>query len=273
MRRPSRLRLAPALVLGQSLREHARALWSWALALAGLGLALTAVFPAIRDNRQLATLEQSYPPALRSLFDLSELTTGTGYLRTEVFSLTGPLLVLVLAVLWGSDLIAGDEDRGTLDLLLANPVSRRRVLAERWGALVLGVVAACAGLGAGLSVGRFAFGLEVPAAGLAAALVATGLLGILFGTIALGLGAATGRRGFARGLTALLAVAAYLVSSLADLVSFLARLRPASPWYHALGVDPLAAGFAPVHLLVLVGLTGLVLLGALVAFERRDLGL
>ena len=94
---------------------------------------------------------------------------------------------------------------------------------------------------------------------------------MLFGTVSLAIGAATANRGLARGVTAALAVVAYLVSSLADLVTWMRPIRSASPWYHALGVDPLTSGFQLWRLLLLVALTALVAYGGIVAFERRDL--
>lgn len=232
---------------------------------------MTALYPAVRGNQQLAQLEQSYPRALRELFDVGDLTTAVGFLRAELFSFTGPLLVVLLGVLWGSDLVAGEEERGTIDILLANPISRREVLLEKWLALAAGIGVASLGLGVGLAVGLPAFSLQIGPARVVAAVLATGLLGLLFGSVALALGAGTGHRGLARGLTALLAVTAYLSSTLAGLVDWLGPLRTASPWYHALGVDPLANGFQAVHLLVLVGILGGVTLAGLVAFERRDL--
>lgn len=258
-------------VFERSVHEHGRSLAAWTLGCLALGLVMTAVYPAVRDNPQIAQLHETYPKALRALFDLEDLATPVGYLRAEVFSLTGPLLVVLLGVLWGSDLVAGEEDRGTIDLLLANPVSRRRVLLEKWAALAAGTGLVCLGLAAGLALGLAPFGLHVGVARLAAATVATGLLGLLFGSVAFALGAATGRRGLARGVTALLAVAAYLSSTLAALVGWLGPLRAASPWYHALGVDPLVTGFQAGHLLLLVGIVAVVVLGGLVAFDRRDL--
>lgn len=271
MSRRRRRGAARPSLFGRGLHEQARSLVAWTLGLFALGLAMTALYPTVRDNPQLAHLEESYPPALRSLFALSDLTSAVGYVRAEVFSLTGPLLVVALTVLWGSDLVAGEEERGTIDLLLANPVSRRRVLLEKWASLAAGTALASAGLGAGLGVGVAAFGLRIAAGPLVAAVVATGLLGLLYGSLALALGAATGRRGLARGVSVLLAVAAYLASGLADLVGWLGPARAASPWYHALGVDPLASGFEPWHLLVLAGMAVAVLALAIVGFERRDL--
>lgn len=259
-------------VFERTFHEQRRALVGWVASLVLLALAMTALYPTIRGNKQLVTLHETYPKALRSLFGISDLASGVGFLRAEIFSLVGPLLIIILAVLWGGDVIAGEEDRGTIDILMANPISRRRVILEKWAALLVGVALAGVGLAAGLAIGISAVGMHVGWTEVAAAVVATILIGMLFGTTALALGAATGRRGLARGVTAALAVVAYLVSSLSDLVTWIQPIRPASPWYHALGTDPLASGFQTWHLLVLVALTAMCAYAAILGFERRDLG-
>lgn len=258
-------------VFERTLHEQRRSLTVWATGLFAFALAMASLFPTVRDNPQLANLHESYPAALRSLFDMTDMTSAVGFLRVEVFSLVAPLLLIVLAVLWGGDLIAGEEDRGTIDILLANPVSRRQVLLEKWAALVVGVATAGGGIGAGLAIGIPAANMSLAADRIAAAIVSAVLLGILFGTVALALGAASGRRGMARGVAAASAVIAYLASSLADLVGWLKPVRPLSPWYHALGVDPLSSGFSPLHLGVLAALIVIVGALAVLGFDRRDL--
>jgi beta-exotoxin I transport system permease protein len=258
-------------VFERTFHEQRRALVGWTASLVILALIMVAMYPTIRGNKQLVTLHETYPKALRSLFGISDLASGTGFLRAELFSLIAPLLLIILAVLWGSDVIAGEEDRGTIDILMANPISRRRVVLEKWAALLVGVAIAGVGLGVGLAIGIPAVDMHVGWQAVAAAVVASIVLGILFGTIALAIGAATGRRGLARGLTAALVAVAYLVSSLSDLVTWLGPLRPASPWYHALGTDPLTTGFQGWRLLLLLVVTGLLVYGAVGAFQRRDL--
>jgi ABC-2 type transport system permease protein len=44
--------------------------------------------------------------------------------------LHGPLLLIIYSVAAGASAIAGEEDRRTLDLLLASPVSHTRVIAS-----------------------------------------------------------------------------------------------------------------------------------------------
>jgi ABC-2 type transport system ATP-binding protein len=54
-----------------------------------------------------------------------------GFLDTRFFSMM-PLLLGVFAVIIGSGLIAGDEENGTLDLILAHPVRRFDLIIGRW---------------------------------------------------------------------------------------------------------------------------------------------
>jgi ABC-2 type transport system permease protein len=258
-------------VFERTFHEQRRALIGWTCSLALLALIMTALYPTIRGNKQLVTLHETYPKALRSLFGISDLATGTGFLRAELFSLIAPLLVIILAVLWGSDVIAGEEDRGTIDILMANPISRARVVLEKWAAILVGVAVAGAGLGLGLAIGIPATNMHIGWQAVAAAVVATIVIGVVFGTTALAISAATGRRALARGLAAVLAVVAYLVSSLSDLVTWLGPVRPASPWYQALGIDPLTSGFQAWRLVALVILTAALAFLAVLAFQRRDL--
>jgi ABC-2 type transport system permease protein len=256
----------------RSLFEERRALVAWTLGLFTYAFVMTAIFPTIRDNPALKTIHSAYPEVLRSLFAIGDMATGVGYLRVEVFSTVSPVLLIIFGALWGGDLTAGEEDRGTIDLLLANPLSRQRVVLEKWASLVTGLVVASLGLGIGALGGIVIFDLDVSVMTLTAATVSVWLIGVLFGSLALAIGASTGARGLARGVTTVLAVAAYLLSTLPDLVAWLRPLRPLSPWYHALGTDPLASGFHLWHLGGVAAATVAVLGAAIVGFNRRDLG-
>jgi ABC-2 type transport system permease protein len=113
--------------------------------------------------------------------------------------------------------------------------------------------------------------MGVSASNLFGASLTAGALGLAFGAIAFLLGAATGRRTLAIGLTAAAAVAAYLVNALAALVSGLGPLQKASPFYHYAVGDPLRQGVAPAHLLILVAVALVAAVAGIVLFDRRDL--
>ena len=89
--------------------------------------------------------------------------------------------------------------------------------------------------------------------------------------VALLVGAASGKRGLAAGLTAALAVAAYVVNSLAPLVSGLRPLQELSPVYHYVASDPLRRGLELEHCAVLAGIALVAAVLAVAAFDRRDI--
>jgi ABC-2 type transport system permease protein len=182
-----------------------------------------------------------------------------------------PLLLLIAAIGAGARAIAGEEERGTLDLMLANPLSRRRLVVDKLAALTIEVVLLAVVLWLSLLVGVELVGMNVSAAHLAAATASAALLAIAFGAIALLLGAASGHRALAIGVTAAGAVAAYLVNSLAALVDFLEPVKSASPFYHYVASDPLRDGLALSHVAFLVGLALVAAVLAALAFDRRDL--
>jgi ABC-2 type transport system permease protein len=91
------------------------------------------------------------------------------------------------------------------------------------------------------------------------------------GTIALAVGCRTGRRGVAIGVGSAVAVASFLLSSLAPLSDATESLQELSPFYYASGTTPLENGFDPVHASVLGAIVGVALVAAVWAFGRRDL--
>jgi ABC-2 type transport system permease protein len=258
----------------KTLADTRRALVWWSLGLAGMVALMIAVYPTVRDNPQLNKMVRDYPQALKAFIAFGgelDYVSGAGYLGSELFSFMVPLLLLVAAVGAGARAIAGEEERGTLDLLLANPISRRRVVLEKLAALAVEIGLLALVLWVSLLVGVRAVSMDVSAAHLAGATTSAALLALLFGALALLLGAGTGRRGVGIGVAAAGAVAAYLVNSLAALVDALDPLRKASPYYHYAASDPLRHGLSLGHAAFLVVLAALAAAAAVLVFDRRDL--
>jgi ABC-2 type transport system permease protein len=93
----------------------------------------------------------------------------------------------------------------------------------------------------------------------------------MFGSITLALGCATGHRTAAAGGASALAVAAYLLTSLAGLVEGLRKFRPLSPFWWYSGNDPLRNGLSALHVALLVAVTVCALSVAVYTFVRRDI--
>ncbi len=258
----------------KTLRDARRAIAWWSFGLVAMTALMVAVYPSVRDNPELNKMVEDYPNALKAFFGLGEnvdYTSAVGYLNSELFSFMVPLLLLIAAIGAGARATAGEEERGTLDLLLANPISRRRLVLDKLAALGAELVLLALVLWLALVVGVEAIGMDVSVAHLAAATVAAALFAFVYGAIALLLGAATGRRAVATGIAAAGAVAAYLLSSLAELVDALQPLRVTSPFYHYAAGDSLRTGLAGGHTAFLLLLAAAACVAAVIAFERRDL--
>src|SRR5688572_22877853 len=184
-----------------------------------------AIWPSIKAQPSLSDFLNNMPETFRALFAASgaDMSTPVGYIQIELMSFLGPLIVILYAVVAGAAAVAGEEDRHTLDLLLANPVSRGRIVLEKAAAMVLGTFAL-------VLEGGWA-DMALPVGGVAAAMLHLALLGVVFGALALAIGAAVGHAGAARAVPAVVAVVAYVVNGLAPQVSWLQPVRELSPFY------------------------------------------
>lgn len=232
-----------------------------------------ALYPSIGAVETIQELLDAMPPAVRAMFASSELNISTpeGYLNIELFSFVAPLLFMVYTVAVGGSATAGEEDRGTIDLLLANPVPRWRVVADKAAALLAATLVIAAGMWLGVAVGAGAVGVELDLGLVGQATASAALLGLAMGAFAMALGSLTGARWLSAGLAMAVAVAAFFLNALGALVDWLEPWRVISPFYHYIANDPLSRGLDPAHAGVLVGLAMICFAIALIAFERRDL--
>lgn len=258
-------------VFAKTVYDRRRATFGWTISLVSFAVVYLLFWPTVRDQPELQKLVDSYPEALKAVFGFDELFTPEGYLNTELFSFMVPLAFLIGAIGFGSVATTAEERDKTADLLLANPVSRTRVVLEKFLAYLVTAFAMGAGLFVSLAVGSRLVGMDLSLEGLAAAVLGPVLLGALFAALALVLGAATGRRGVSIAVSALVAVAAFLVNSLAQVVDLVEPFRVLSPLYHAGGYGPLREGFAAGRAGLLAFVTAVLLASAVALFDRRDL--
>jgi len=253
--------------------DHRKALAGWCFGAAAYVALIAAIFPSLQGSGSLDKLMESYPDVLKSLFGISRggsLSSGAGFLDAELNSFMLPLLVLVLAIGSGARTFAGEEDAGRLELVLAYPVRRRAAVLAKGAAIAVEVLAVCACAGLAMGVLTPIFDLELSTGRVAEAVAGLALLGLLFGWLALAIGAATGKRGLAVALPAGLAAAGYLVSGLHSLAGWLDPFRVLSAFWW-IGTAPLQNGIRGVGALVLALGAAAVLLAGSLLVGRRDL--
>lgn len=263
-------------VLAQAIwRRRISLLW-WSLGVV-VAVALVAVsYPTVRDNSELDKTFQGLPPSVQAMLGLdptNALTSPVGYLNSQFYANLFPIVLLVFSIGLASWAIAGDEGAGTLELLLANPVSRVRVAVERAGFLVftLGLVTLVALITLLLLAPRVGLTKGLSLDHIVAATVATGLMALAFAAVAFAAGAAIGSRSLAVSTASAVAVAGFVVEGLGAQVKLLKPVREISPWHWLLHSEPLRNGWAAEGwLLPLVVALVLMMFGTLM-FGRRDL--
>jgi ABC-2 type transport system permease protein len=256
----------------RGLLDRKRALIGWSLGFVVYIGINVASFPSVEGSEELDKVVEDYPEALKRLFGIAgiDLSSGPGYLDSQLFNLVLPLLALVLAVASGSKTLAGEEDDGRLELTFSYPVRRRDGVVAK-GLAVMVEVAAVAAVSFVAILGLGAFvDLNVSGERLAGAVLGVGLLAVLHGMLAMTVGATRPGRGLAIAVPAGFAAFGYLVNGLYLQASWLEPFRYLSTFWW-LGQSPLSLGvqydrFAVLLLAALVALAGAALL-----IERRDL--
>jgi ABC-2 type transport system permease protein len=254
-----------------SLKKMRGQILGWGLGLAFLAAILVLFYDNIAaEQEQFQQLLEAYPPEMLAFFGGAlDMLSPAGFLGMYYFAML-PIILGIFAIAAGSGLLVADEENGTLDLVLAHPVSRSGLFAGRALAFVVALAAI-------LLLGWLGFVLLLPFSGLdagldrlAAAMLSLGASQLFFGGLALLLSLLLPSRKTAAAAAGLALMASYFVSSLANINESLERLATLSPLTYYQG----AAAFDGVEWGWLAALSGAALLMALLAwrlFERRDI--
>jgi ABC-2 type transport system permease protein len=256
-------------VFGRSLRDSWRGLIGWSVAIIVLLAVYLPIYTSFGGGGAMQQIIDMMPPALINTLGYGQLTSGAGYVQATFLGLIGFLIFTIAGTSWGAAAIGGSEESGRLELDLAHGIGRVQYALEQTLSilvrmLVLGVVA-------GLTIlalnGPSSLGVEpanVPIG--AAALVGLALLPAAAAMLA---GALSGRRAVAVAVGAGLAVAAYVVNAVGNQSEDLRWLKWFSPYAWAYREPPLEGG-DPLGISALWVLSALLIAGAVVALQRRD---
>ncbi|HSX30048.1 MAG TPA: ABC transporter permease subunit [Candidatus Saccharimonadales bacterium] len=265
-----------ALIRHELWQRRTGIIW-WSIGVAALVGMDMLLYSSIKD--QAAELDQALknmPPAIMALFaDGADFLSPAGFLSGRIYYLLLPLLFSIFAIRLGATLIGSEEKHGTLELILARPVSRTKLLISKFvaGALtlsILGVVALITALvclkPSGLT------GISYSA--IAITTLQAVLLASLFGMLAFTLIALGGKaRGAASGVAALFAFGSYIIASLESLIDWLHTPALLMPYYYYQPAKILSgASHEPKQLIAFTGLILMLLVVSWFGFRRRDIG-
>jgi len=245
----------------------------WMVAGFGIGSALMAalllsVYPSYRE----ALEDFELPPAFEALIGDVDIASPEGFVSAEFFSWI-PALLVVYAIIQGTGVLAAEEGSGTLELLLAQPVSRMRVFIEKTASILAGVIGIVLLTLPGWIIGYPFADMDLGLDRLVWSTLALAPITLAFAALSVLAGTVLASRKEAALLVTMLAVVSFFVNSLGQAADVLESLRPASLFYHFHADTIVADGVDPLGMTVLLATTVAATALAAYLFRRRDIGI
>ena len=241
----------------------------------GIGLALMAqLFAGLYKDMigQVSDFASMVPSGMSAVIgDISNVQTPEGWLGIELFALFFPVSLAILGVVYGARLIGREEDTGTLEIILAGPVSRLKLVVQKLFALIKLLAVPAVILWVSVALGSIWFDFSPNLWHVAQAVIAGWLLGLVYGTVAFMTQAISGKSGLATGVGIGVFFVTYMITIVSQLVDSWKDTQWLSPFRYYDASNVLSHGFDAENVITLITLGALFSLIALLAFPRRDI--
>jgi ABC-2 type transport system permease protein len=256
-------------ILSKTLREYRVPMLAW-----GYGLAVFMYAVLSTATPAIVTAFMSFARIVSFLGDFYAMNTPEGYITFRYMETIMPILLSIWPILAGARMVRGEEERGTMDVLLATSQSRTRLLLQKAGALAIALLVIAVLFAVGIVAGEATLGgghVNVVRALLAGLNLVN--LTFFFGMVALLISQFTISRRAAAGLASGLLILFVLMNMVEREMSG-AWVQYLSPVYYYNLNRPLLTSFPdqPLAVLVPLGLSVLCLVGSALLFARRDIG-
>ncbi len=260
-----------------TVRERRTSILAFTLGGMGLILLYVGLYPTIQSQISVMnSLLAAYPQGVLKAFNFSmdAFNTLEGYLSTENFGLIWPIMLMFLGVSLGAGAIAGEIDKGSMGLILAQPISRTKIFWEKYlaGVYVIGVFTILTVMSTPVFAKMFNLSFHF---GRFAMLSVYGLLlGLSILSLSTLLSVMFSDKGRVNGIMAGVLVVMYVLKIVSGLKDSLINLKYGSFFYYFNSTDILQKGIYDhwsylVFGLVIVITTGL----ALFIFQKRDISI
>lgn len=258
-------------LISKTLYDKRGFMFGWSLGLVVMAGITVAFFPTIKD--QMGTLFANMPKALESITGSPEdYKTISGYVSTGVFDLRIPMLTITMAIIIGLGLGVGEEYSGKLYLLLAQPLSRAKIVWQKWLAMVGTFVVVHLALFAGILAVIALINESMPLHKVAAGTLMCFLLTVATGSLTLALGFALGRKGSVTMLVATYVFGSYLLTSFAAQIEWLKHVEPISLFHYYKASEAIKLGYNSSNIVILLAISLTAVAIGAVIFSNRDVG-
>ena len=259
-------------LLLQELRFRRGAIIGWGLGLCFFPVVYVGLYPSFAE--QMSTFQEMMDLAIYQALGIS-MASFEGYMASTVTNLI-PVILAIYAVMNGTGTLAGEEDSGRLEMVVALPIPRWQIVAVKavaLGATLLLILAISAG-GAALTLLTILGQVEtnVTVADVFLALLSAWPLVMAFGMISLFLGAFCPSRRVAAMIATVVVIASYLGSNLTGMITSLQSIEKLFLFhFYEATAGALENGQQLSNVLVLLGVALAAFGIAVFFFQKRNL--
>jgi len=257
-------------VIRYSFRSARGALIGWGIGLTALALMMGSIFDMMVSSGDLLTAYTEGLPELAELFNFDSMNTPIGWLDVEYFSFV-PLIIGLFAAGAGASLLASDEEGGTLDLILAHPVSRTTLF---WGRFLtttlVTIILLLISWASLLLTMTWSENFTIPALDLLLPFISLFAILMFFMTLALFFSMLLPARRMASMLTAMLVVASFFITLLSGVVDQLEQAADFSPLTYLETTTAIEDGLNLTWFGVFIAIDLVLALISWQMFQRRD---
>jgi ABC-type transport system involved in multi-copper enzyme maturation permease subunit len=260
------------VLLRHTWRVHRTRLAMVSIALAIWGFLLPVVYARF-GSQFTALLESGLLPEQLARFGGGDVFSLAGSIALSFIHPIATILTSVFAVGFSASAVAGERQRGTLEVALARPISRRALyltlLAASFGFIAIAVAALLVGSVSGATFAGVV--TELKFRNLPLLWLNSVLLFGAFAAIALAASVSFDRLPPALGVALGIVIIMYVLEALGTLWPAAQGLQPYSLFHYLKARAILTGVMAPLDLLVLLSVIVVAMVWALVVFPRRDL--
>ena len=261
-------------IIRNTLRKSRGALIGWGIGLAALAIMMGSMFDMMVASNEMIDVVNAYTvamPELAAMFKMDEMGTPIGWLDVEYFSFV-PLIIGLFATGVGANMLARDEEDGTLDLILAHPVSRTALFWGRFLANTLVIIILLLISWASLLLPMtWSENYSIPAFDLLLPFVSMFGIMLFFMTLSLLFGMLLPARSMARMLSGMLVGASFFISLLSAAVEELERVADFSPLAYLETATAIKDGLSLNWFGMFIAINLVLALIAWQLFQRRDI--
>ena len=247
------------------------AVLGWGIGLALFGIMYVAIYPEFANKMDLAAMSDI---SIYKAFGI-DMATFEGFIASSVVQ-NIPLMLAIYVVIASTATLGGEDDSGTLELIVTMPLKRWHIVTMKATALavVTFLILVIAGAASAIAFNGIKPSVtsDATATQLFVAILSGWPITLAFLMIGLFLSAWLPNRRTASMATTIILVTSYFGEPLAGLVKSLEAYGPLSLFYYFdTSADVFFKGVQATDVWILLGVAALFFVLALLSFERRDI--